>query len=69
MSTSKQPVTLPERYGEGDTYLVLNILPEDLLESAFENLKKEVQWNTMSHLGGEVPRLVAVEGTAEEDGT
>ncbi|KIM31183.1 hypothetical protein M408DRAFT_255297 [Serendipita vermifera MAFF 305830] len=57
-----------EELGAGDSRLVLNILPTDLEAVAFENLKKEVQWKTMYHHGGEVPRLVAVEGEIQEDG-
>ena len=53
-SNGKQPVTLPERYGEGDTYLVLDILPDDVGNAAFEDLKKEVKWNTMSHHGNNI---------------
>ncbi|KAL5480518.1 hypothetical protein ACEPAI_1788 [Sanghuangporus weigelae] len=58
-----------ERYGAGDTYLVRDVLPPDDLEDAFERLCEEVQWLTMSHRGGEVPRLVAVQGTVDPDGT
>ncbi|EJC99556.1 uncharacterized protein FOMMEDRAFT_31217 [Fomitiporia mediterranea MF3/22] len=58
-----------ERYGAGDTFLVQDVLPPDVLEGSFERLCNEVKWNTMSHRGGEVPRLVAVEGTVDEDGT
>lgn len=54
--------------GEGDTRLVNGILPPDLCDVAFERLKREVRWRTMSHRGGEVPRLVAVEGDVGEDG-
>lgn len=73
-----------DQIGEGDTYLVENILPSELAEVAFENLKKEVAWNAMHHrgaprhhsssarftlyIGGEVPRLVAVEGEIDSDG-
>ncbi|KZT24100.1 hypothetical protein NEOLEDRAFT_1148935 [Neolentinus lepideus HHB14362 ss-1] len=55
--------------GEGDTNIVLDILPCDLANVAFDRLKKEVKWSTMHHRGGEVPRLVAVEGTIDEDGS
>ncbi|KAL5521941.1 hypothetical protein ACEPAF_1795 [Sanghuangporus sanghuang] len=58
-----------ERYGAGDTYLVRGVLPPDDLKGAFERLCEEVQWLTMSHRGGEVPRLVAVQGTVDPDGT
>lgn len=37
--------------GEGDTELVLDLLPSDLANVAFDNLRKEVQWNTMIHRG------------------
>ncbi|THG98826.1 hypothetical protein EW145_g7363 [Phellinidium pouzarii] len=57
-----------ERYGEGDTYLILDVLPPELATGAFERLREEVEWNTMSHRGGEVPRLVAVEGEIASDG-
>ncbi|KAH9847761.1 hypothetical protein C2E23DRAFT_847323 [Lenzites betulinus] len=55
--------------GEGDTSVLYDFLPPDLAETAFENLRKEVKWNTMTHRGGEVPRLVAVEGRILEDGS
>jgi len=54
--------------GEGDTRLVNSILPSELGDVAFEQLKREVRWRTMLHRGGEVPRLVAVEGDVSEDG-
>ncbi|KAF8063264.1 hypothetical protein FPV67DRAFT_1782788 [Lyophyllum atratum] len=55
--------------GAGDSYLVADVLPADLAGDAFERLREEVKWNTMHHRGGEVPRLVAVEGDVSEDGS
>ncbi|KAG5719166.1 Alpha-ketoglutarate-dependent dioxygenase alkB like protein [Termitomyces sp. T112] len=55
--------------GAGDSYLVADVLPQELAESAFENMRAEVKWNVMHHRGGEVPRLVAVEGEVAEDGS
>ncbi|KAF5376487.1 hypothetical protein D9615_008646 [Tricholomella constricta] len=55
--------------GAGDSYLVADILPEELAEVAFENMRTEVKWYTMYHRGGEVPRLVAVEGDVGPDGS
>ncbi|CUS10483.1 unnamed protein product [Tuber aestivum] len=55
--------------GEGDSEVVNNVLPADLAEVAFERLKKEVAWRSMYHRGGEVPRLVAVEGEVSDDGS
>ncbi|EIW52558.1 uncharacterized protein TRAVEDRAFT_174644 [Trametes versicolor FP-101664 SS1] len=68
--TSKQTFLGPgDSIGEGDTYVLYDFLPPELADTALENLLKEVQWNKMSHRGGEVPRLVAVEGTLLEDGS
>jgi len=58
-----------DRIGEGDSRLVLGILPPDLADVAFDNLRKEVEWKVMYHRGGEVPRLVAVEGDIAADGS
>jgi len=55
--------------GAGDSYLVTDLLPPDIADVAFERLKTEVQWQNMYHRGGEVPRLVAVEGEVAEDGS
>ena len=40
-----------DRMGEGDTELILDILPPDLADEAFELLKEEVKWSTMAHRG------------------
>lgn len=86
--TPKHGLGPGDKMGEGDTELVLSILPDDLAQVAFDNMRKEVQWNTMHHrgelrlsrlnfdtlndpcslhlAGGEVPRLVAVEGDIDE---
>lgn len=40
-----------DKIGEGDTYLVENVLPPELADVAFENLMKEVAWNVMHHRG------------------
>ncbi|KAI0065126.1 hypothetical protein BV25DRAFT_1927348 [Artomyces pyxidatus] len=58
-----------DRTAEGDTYLVQDILPKELADVAFEKMIQEVAWNTMFHRGGEVPRLVAVEGQVNADGS
>ncbi|CAG7854776.1 SubName: Full=Uncharacterized protein {ECO:0000313/EMBL:CCA66317.1} [Serendipita indica DSM 11827] len=56
-----------EALGAGDSFLTLDVLPPEL-EDAFENLKKEVRWQTMFHHGGAVPRLVAIQGEIQPDG-
>lgn len=54
---------------EGDTDVIRDALPKPLADEAFDKLEKEVLWQRMSHQGGEVPRLVAVQGQVDEDGT
>ncbi|KAK2464965.1 hypothetical protein APHAL10511_003041 [Amanita phalloides] len=55
--------------GAGDSQLITDILPTELSEVVFDKLREEVKWSTMLHRGGEVPRLVAVEGEVGEDGS
>ncbi|KAI0813462.1 hypothetical protein GGR55DRAFT_687712 [Xylaria sp. FL0064] len=54
---------------EGDTMVIYNILPEALSDDAFARIRSEVAWQRMWHQGGEVPRLVAVQGLVEADGS
>lgn len=53
----------------GDTDIIEDVLSGDLAKTAFAKLKDEVDWQRMSHQGGEVPRLVAVQGQVGEDGS
>ncbi|OBT39960.1 hypothetical protein VE00_09451 [Pseudogymnoascus sp. WSF 3629] len=46
---------------EGDTVIITDLLPSKEEAGIFEKVKTEVQWQRMSHQGGEVPRLVAVQ--------
>ncbi|PFH50431.1 hypothetical protein AMATHDRAFT_75635 [Amanita thiersii Skay4041] len=67
--TSKAVLGVGDKLGAGDSYLVMDVLPSELRETAFEKLREEVKWCKMLHRGGEVPRLVAVEGEVQEDGS
>lgn len=49
---------------EGDSRIVYNL---DLPTDAFEKIQKEVNWQKMYHLSGQVPRLVAVQGLIAHD--
>lgn len=40
-----------DKIGEGDSYLVEDVLPPELAEVVFEKLMKEVAWNAMHHRG------------------
>lgn len=52
---------------EGDTAVIANLLPRAVEADMFGRLRAEVQWQRMSHQGGEVPRLVAVQGAVSPD--
>ncbi|EDN91502.1 hypothetical protein SS1G_00905 [Sclerotinia sclerotiorum 1980 UF-70] len=54
---------------EGDTTVIHKLLPEELASGIFEKIRDEIFWQKMGHQGGEVPRLVAVQGQIEEDGS
>ena len=54
--------------GSGDSQIIHNALSPPVITSAFDKLKDEVDWQIMSHRGGQVPRLVAVQGEAGEGG-
>lgn len=53
------------KIGEGDSRIVPNI---DLPTHAFDRVRKEVTWQKMYHLSGQVPRLVAVQGRVQDNG-
>lgn len=54
-----------ERFGAGDSYLILNVLPPELADAA---VRDEIHWNEMLHKQGPVPRLIAIQGTIEQLG-
>lgn len=52
--------------GEGDSRLIPDVeLPTD----AFQRIRAEVFWQKMYHLSGQVPRLVAVQGRIQPNGS
>lgn len=55
--------------GSGDSFLLLNVLPPELAERVYEELDEEICWNIMNHKGGQVPRLISIQGDISEDGT
>ena len=48
--------------GSGDSKIVYNIISSSIINDAFNQMKEEVDWKTMFHRSGQVPRLVAVQG-------
>ena len=54
--------------GAGDSRVLHDVLSTPLADDAFRLVKEEIDWQTMNHRGGAVPRLVAVQGQIEKDG-
>ncbi|MCU0680933.1 MAG: isochorismatase family protein [Polyangiaceae bacterium] len=54
--------------GSGGSALWCGALRGVLPGNAFEAIEREVAWGAMSHRGGEVPRLVAVQGARSPEG-
>ena len=81
MNTSGSTPTAPQdqSFGEGDSSIIFDLIsPEQpdpydssskLTDTIFSRLYDEVRWQKMYHMQGEVPRLVAVQGEIEEDGS
>jgi hypothetical protein len=40
-----------DKIGEGDSSIILNVLPPKLSETAFTQMMDEVDWNVMYHRG------------------
>jgi len=59
----------PTRLCEGDTTIIEGLLDDELANGIFEKVRDEVRWQKMSHQGGDVPRLVSVQGEVGEDGS
>ncbi len=69
-TTGAQVLGPSNNLGAGDSRIIHNVLSAPLIDNAFHLLKdQEVDWQTMSHQGGSVPRLVAVQGEIGNDGS
>ena len=51
----------------GDSRIIHNAINSSVMSAAFDRLKEEVEWQSMLHRSGQVPRLVAVQGEAGEN--
>ena len=70
-STEPQPLGPNDIIGSGDSRIFHNFIKPDIADAddLFTQLKDEVKWQKMYHRTGEVPRLVAVQGTINDDGS
>lgn len=55
--------------GSGDSRIIHDVLSPPLIDDAFQLLKEEINWQSMHHRSGKVPRLVAVQGEMGKDGS
>ena len=55
--------------GSGDSRIIYDVLGSPLIDDAFQLLKEEINWQSMHHRSGKVPRLVAVQGEKGKDGS
>lgn len=69
MSNSTSPLMSADNLGSGDSRIILDVLSSALADEAFAVLREEVEWQTMHHRSGKVPRLVAVQGEILKDGS
>lgn len=68
MSVGTHTLGPNDSIGSGDSRVIHDILSSPLIDDAFHSLKEEVNWQTMHHRSGKVPRLVAVQGEIGKDG-
>ena len=69
MSNSTSTLMSADNLGSGDSRIILDVLSSALADEAFASLREEVDWQTMHHRSGKVPRLVAVQGEISRDGS
>lgn len=69
MSVSTHTMGPNDSIGSGDSRIIHDVLSAPLTDNAFQLLKEEVNWQTMHHRSGKVPRLVAVQGEIGKDGS
>ncbi|KIW68918.1 hypothetical protein PV04_04830 [Phialophora macrospora] len=67
--TAPNTLGLEDKIGEGDTRLYTNLLDQVAAEQAFYSCRKDIKWQKMFHRSGEVPRLVAVQGSMPANGS
>lgn len=56
-------------FGEGNSKIIYDVLPEDSPLLDFDKIKNEVVWNEMYQRESPVPRLIAIQSTIESDGS
>ena len=54
--------------GSGDSKIIYNVIGSPMINDVFSKIREEVDWQTMFHRSGQVPRLVAVQGEVGENG-
>ncbi|KIW89565.1 uncharacterized protein Z519_09721 [Cladophialophora bantiana CBS 173.52] len=57
-----------DKLGQEDCKLYTDLLDQTEAEHAFYSCRSDIKWQKMYHRSGEVPRLVAVQGSVSKDG-
>ncbi|TKX19123.1 isochorismatase-like protein 8 [Elsinoe australis] len=69
-SLANFPLKKPgDHIGVGDTTISCDLLTPAEADKAFNTILSEVPWQRMSHVTGDVPRLVCCQGTIASDGS
>lgn len=58
-----------EFIGQGDSFLHVQLLDSEDASAAFYTCRNSIQWQKMFHRTGQVPRLVAVQGSVSNNGS
>ena len=67
-ANAKRTLGPEEVIASGDSKIINNALSQSITSNIFERLKAEIDWQKMYHRGGEVPRLIAVQGQKGDGG-
>ena len=54
--------SISSAYGSGDSYLISDVIPKMATEGLLERLQEEVEFHSINHRGGAIPRLFALQG-------
>jgi len=53
--------------GAGDSFIITDFLSPELANDLFARVDKEIEWQSVHHRTGLIPRLMAIQGTIEDD--
>jgi hypothetical protein len=54
-------------YGSGDSFIQLDVIPEEIKSSLMKRLLDETKFEVVNHKGGPLPRLVSIQGIIRDN--